>query len=126
MRFALVIGLLVSSAMYAQDHERTFSVQPIEHAQVQELAQAEAKVEIAVKTLREADEALKKAAAERDTLVSKIKSGGHPFEAECGTPTNANYYTMRKYRRVEIHGEYLLISDGESACSSWGQLTIVR
>jgi hypothetical protein len=123
MKALIVLLLAAASALLAQDHESKFTVQRIPPAQVEDLAQAEAKVESAVKSFREAQDVLKRATADRDELAKKIKAAANPFEADCGYPqglyySGSSFGGTRKYRRVEIRGEYLLVSDGEGPCQT--------
>lgn len=111
----------------AQDHESRFTVQKIDAAKVQQLSSADAKVDAAMKAFTEAQTALAKATEDRYKIATDIKSAGNLFESECKfTPQdNSGSFVMpapRKWRRAEIHADYLLISDGETPCSGWGSL----
>lgn len=120
-----IFALLVVCPIFAQDQETKFTVKEIDPAKVQALAKGDAQVDAALKAFQIAQAALTKASAERDKIAMDIKAKGEPFEDICDTTlhtTPAGGYSLpapRKWRKVEIRGSYLLISDGTSSCSGF-------
>lgn len=120
----IVVLMLASIVLMAQDQPgEKFSVQKIDQERVARLANAEAKMEASLRAFHLAETALKAATDERDKVASEIKSSVYPFEGECAYP-NYGGIGSKKYRRVEIRGEYLLISDGSSSCGTNSIITV--
>lgn len=117
--------LLSVACLVAQDHETKFTVQKIDAAKIEKLSKAESDFNAAMKVLIEAQTAVAKAQSIRDIAVYAIKQDGKLFEGECqytSQPSNGSYVipSPKKWRRAEIHADYLLISEGEASCIGSG------
>lgn len=123
----LTLAILLSVALFAQDHESKFTVQKIDAAQVQKLAHDNADVDAAMKAFLAAQETLAKATEARNKTTASIKSQANLFESDCMYPEQpaGGGYRLPKpkqWRRAEIRGEYLLVSDGSTECYGFGTM----
>lgn len=120
----LIAGLLLASIAFAEDHETKFTVQKIDVEKVTRLAKADANLTAALEVFQKAQTALAAAQSAKEKIAVEIKSSANLFEADCEyprQPRNGGYLAPgpRKWRRAEIRGEYLLVSEGESTCPGW-------
>lgn len=101
-------------------------VQEIPSAKVEALRLMERIIDVSTKLLEERQKILAQDLAKRDAFVAKIKGEVGAFEGLCvrpSQPTDGNtvmtvYVTpTRQFRRAEIRGKYLLITEGKEECS---------
>ena len=124
MRRLAVLVMVLSCFAVAQDKPK-FTVHKLEQPKVEAIAKADAEMVDAAAAFYKAQLVLNEAKQKRDDTVKDAIKQYNPVEGSCIYPSGVSwgdYYPLstRTFTRVEIRGEYILITSGTETCgSSW-------